>query len=124
MTDLSAHHARILLIRQKHWLAGESYDDELERYEEAQVDALDLFNGAVAEQASLYRLTIESLAWMHSPRMTRLRKAAVDRFHDTTADARRLYEDTIAEVMRSGTISQFTRARWSALSAAKTETVQ
>lgn len=96
--------------------APTDFSEQRERLERAEAHAGRWFNDATKAQLARFndRMAVAS-AYKGAPRWDREREAAHKEFHDTTAAARELSEETVRELMLTGEVSESLSYRWDEL---------
>lgn len=90
-------------------------DDEAEKAERCEAEALRFFNDAVKDFRAAYRASIVELWGDRTPRANRARDAIKARWDADTAPARALMDRTFECLMATGELSEELDAEWSAI---------
>lgn len=115
MTDLQHHHDRLAYIAKDHWRQYEHPADHAERVAAAEAEAGRYFAAATAGQKAVYDATLATWRYIDAPKYDRAREAAQRVWEASTADARKLFEISFDEILRTGELSEETGALWDAL---------
>jgi hypothetical protein len=121
MTNLNPsmreHLDRMAYIAKDHWRRFESDEEHQDRVECAELRVNWFFEDATEGQSAAYQRALRTVSGIHTPRAELFREAALSAFHIATADTRKLVEESFAEILRDGELSEETAARWDALPA-------
>ena len=99
-----------------HWRDNETDSEHAERVSAAEVSANWYFAKATKPAHQHWRDTLTVIEpYRGSPRWTRLRDAAQEKYRAATSEAHALYEFTAEEIMRTGEVSEETGAKWDAM---------
>ncbi|MGJ4928123.1 hypothetical protein ACQR1I_16670 [Bradyrhizobium sp. HKCCYLS2038] len=86
--------------------------EERERQESAENSAFWYFKSSTKRQKAAFDAAMARAATLNGGAHHVAKQAAHEAWHSTTADARALYEETVAEILRTGEVSEETGDRW------------
>lgn len=95
--------------------------DEQDRIDAAEQLAGWYFNLAVMPQRTAFKAAMEAARGFTGPRWDRARTAARAKWNRDTEAARKLFEESVEEILATGEVSEATSYRWDELTARQSE---
>lgn len=93
----------------------DDFSEDRARFERCEEKAGKLFAAATVAQTATFHAAMRDLRGLSAPRYDRARNAAKTAFDRSTAEARKLCEQSMKDLMTLGEISPETWAGWDAL---------